>query len=99
MEEEIQKQESIITAAGVDSRTKRRCVIMREQMNKKKEWWEEEGLGSESEEDNERDIGKYIDLITLSYKSLISKENLAKYVPCNCFKGISRSSLFIKKRS
>ena len=27
-------------------------------MSKKKEWWEEEGLGSESEEDNERDIGK-----------------------------------------
>ena len=99
MEEEIQKQESIITAAGVDSRTKRRCVIMREQMNKKKEWWEEEGLGSESEEDNERDIGKDINLITLSYKSLISKENLAKYVPCNCFKRIFRSSLFMKKRS
>ena len=33
---------------------------MREQMNKKKEWWEEEGLGSESEEDNEKDIGKHI---------------------------------------
>ena len=46
-----------MTAAGVDSRTKRRCVIMREQMSKKKEWWEEEGLGSESEEDIERDIG------------------------------------------
>lgn len=45
-----------MTAAGVESRTKRRCVIMREKMNKKKEWWEEEGLGSESEEDNERDI-------------------------------------------
>ena len=58
MEEEIQKQESIMSAAGVDSRTKRRCVIMREQMSKKKEWWEEEGLGSESEDDNERDIGK-----------------------------------------
>lgn len=56
VEEEIQKQESFISAAGVDSRTKRRCVIMREQMNKKKEWWEEEGLGSESEEDNEKDI-------------------------------------------
>lgn len=27
-------------------------------MSKKKEWWEEEGLGSESEEDNERDLGK-----------------------------------------
>ena len=60
MEEEIQKQEAFISAAGVDSRTKRRCVIMREQMNKKKEWWEEEGLGSESEEDNEKDIGKHI---------------------------------------
>ena len=57
MEEEIQKQESLINAAGVDSRTKRRCVIMREQMTKKKEWWEEEGLGSDSEEDNERDLG------------------------------------------
>lgn len=56
VEEEIQKQESIMHAAGVESRTKRRCVIMREKMNKKKEWWEEEGLGSESEEDNERDI-------------------------------------------
>lgn len=56
VEEEIQKQESLMTAAGVESRTKRRCVIMREKMNKKKEWWEEEGLGSESEEDNERDI-------------------------------------------
>lgn len=57
MEEEIQKQESIMTAAGLESRTKRRCVIMREQMSKKKEWWEEEGLGSDSEEDNEREIG------------------------------------------
>lgn len=59
VEEEIQKQESLMTAAGVESRTKRRCVIMREKMNKKKEWWEEEGLGSESEEDNERDIGTH----------------------------------------
>ena len=58
VDEEIQKQESLISVAGVDSRAKRRCVIMREQMSKKKEWWEEEGLGSESEEDNERDIGK-----------------------------------------
>lgn len=59
VEEEIQKQESLMTAAGVESRTKRRCVIMREKMNKKKEWWEEEGLGSESEEDNERDLGTH----------------------------------------
>lgn len=59
VEEEIQKQESIMSAAGVESRTKRRCVIMREQMSKKKEWWEEEGLGSESEEDNERDLGTW----------------------------------------
>ena len=58
MEDEIQKRESIISAAGVDSRSKRRCVIMREQMSKKKEWWEEEGLGSESEDDTERDLGK-----------------------------------------
>lgn len=56
VEEEIQKQESIMTAAGLESRTKRRCVIMREQMSKKKEWWEEEGLGFDSEEDNEREI-------------------------------------------
>lgn len=68
MEEEIQKQESFISAAGVDSRTKRRCVIMREQMNKKKEWWEEEGLGSESEEDNEKDIGKdYLKLQSIDF--------------------------------
>ena len=58
VDEEIQKQESLISVAGVDSRAKRRCVIMREQMSKKKEWWEEEGLGSESEEDNERELGK-----------------------------------------
>lgn len=63
VDEEIQKQESLMSVAGVDSRTKRRCVIMREQMSKKKEWWEEEGLGSESEEDNERDIGKKFNLI------------------------------------
>ncbi|XP_078367104.1 uncharacterized protein LOC144651097 isoform X2 [Oculina patagonica] len=56
VEEEIQKQESIMSAAGVDSRTKRRCVIMREKMSKKKEWWEEEGLGSESDDDHERDL-------------------------------------------
>lgn len=59
VEEEIQKQESLMSAAGVDNRTKRRCVIMREQMSKKKEWWEEEGLGSESDDERERDIGKH----------------------------------------
>jgi len=68
VDEVIQKQESLISVAGVDSRTKRRCVIMREQMSKKKEWWEEEGLGSESEEDNGRDIGKKLHLICFIVK-------------------------------
>ena len=53
----MQKQESIISVVGGESRAKRRCVIRREQMSKKKEWWEEEELGFESDEDNERDIG------------------------------------------
>ena len=68
VDEQIQKQESLISVAGVDSRAKRRCVIMREQMSKKKEWWEEEGLGSESEEDNERDPGKRSRFIHLLYR-------------------------------
>ena len=56
----MQKQESIISVVGGESRAKRRCVIRREQMSKKKEWWEEEELGFESDEDNERDIGTNI---------------------------------------
>ena len=65
----MQKQESIISAVGGESRAKRRCVIRREQMSKKKEWWEEEELGFESDEDNERDIGTNITSVQL--------------VPCN----------------
>lgn len=42
-------------------RTRRKCVIMREQAKKKKEWWEEEGIGSDLEE--EEDIG--IDVISV----------------------------------
>lgn len=60
VEAELRKQESLISVADIESglvpRTKRRCVIVREQMSKKKEWWEEEGLGSDDED--EEDIGK-----------------------------------------
>ena len=59
VEEELKKQESLISHADIQSglvpRTKRRCVIVREQMSKKKEWWEEEGLVSDDEDDE--DIG------------------------------------------
>ena len=60
MDEEIRKQESIYKEADLDTslvpRSKRRCVIIREQMNKKKEWWEEENIGSDDED--EEDAGK-----------------------------------------
>lgn len=82
VDEEIQKQESLISVAGVDSRAKRRCVIMREQMSKKKEWWEEEGLGSESEEDNERDLGKKLHLIHLFYREAELWSSFVYLVTC-----------------
>lgn len=62
VDEEIRKQENMYQEADLDGilvpRSKRRCVIMREQMNKKKEWWEEENIGSDDEDDE--DAGKLL---------------------------------------
>ena len=45
--------------SGLIPRTKRRCVIVREQTKNKKEWWEEEGIGSDLGEPEE-DGGKVL---------------------------------------
>ncbi|EDO42385.1 predicted protein, partial [Nematostella vectensis] len=42
-------------SGGLGSRTKRKCVILREQSKTKKEWWDEEGLGSDNDEDDDYD--------------------------------------------
>jgi hypothetical protein len=61
--EELEKQQSLISPEDIESglipRTKRRCVIVREQTKNKKEWWDEEGIGSDLE-GAEEDGGKLL---------------------------------------
>lgn len=59
--------------SGLVPRTKRRCVIVREQTKNKKEWWDEEGIASDLDE-AEEDAGK----LTLLLFNLLSCKIMSK---------------------